>query len=96
MPVPTRPRRLLAAAVPALIAVALTACNNAQYPNSVFHNHTEFNRDVGHLFDILLWLGGFVFVFVEGILLYTIFKYRRKSENDRPNPVHGNTTHEER
>ncbi len=92
MPVPIRPRRLLAAAVPALIAVALTACNNAQYPNSIFHNHTEFNRDVGHLFDILLWLGGFVFVFVEALLLYTIFKYRRKSENDRPRHVHGNTT----
>jgi cytochrome c oxidase subunit 2 len=92
MPVPTRPRRLLAVAMPALIAVALTACNNAQYPNSVFHNHTEFNRDVGHLFDILLWLGGFVFVFVESILLYTIVKYRRKSENDRPKHVHGNTT----
>jgi cytochrome c oxidase subunit 2 len=92
MPVPTRPRRLLAAALPALFAVAVTACNNAQYPNSIFHNHTEFNRDVGYLFDVLLWLGGFVFIFVEGILLYTIFKYRRKNENDRPKHVHGNTT----
>ena len=92
MPVPTRLRRPLAAALPALIAVALTACNNAQYPNSIFHSHTEFNRQVGHLFDILLWLGGFVFVFVETLLLYTIWKYRRKSENDRPKHVHGNTT----
>ncbi len=92
MPVPTRLRRPLAAALPALIAVALTACNNAQYPNSIFHDHTEFNRQVGHLFDILLWLGGFVFVFVEALLLYTIWKYRRKSENDRPKHVHGNTT----
>ena len=92
MPVPTRLRRLLAAALPALFAVALTACSNAQYPNSIFHNHTEFNRDVGNLFDILLWLGGFVFVFVEGILLYTIFKYRRKNDNERPKHVHGNTT----
>ena len=92
MPVPTRPRRLLAAALPALIAVALTACNNAQYPNSIFHDNTEFNRDVGYLFDILIYLGTFVFVFVEVILLYTIFKYRRKSENDRPKHVHGNTT----
>ncbi|CAN5923221.1 hypothetical protein BH11GEM2_BH11GEM2_19420 [soil metagenome] len=92
MPVPTRLRRPLAAALPALIAVALTACNNAQYPNSVFHDHTEFNRQVGHLFDILLWLGGFVFIFVETLLLYTIWKYRRKSENDRPKHVHGNTT----
>ncbi len=92
MPFPTRPRRLLAAALPALIAVVLTACNNAQYPNSIFHAHTEFNRDVGYLFDILIYLGTFVFVFVEAILLYTIFKYRRKSENDRPKHVHGNTT----
>jgi cytochrome c oxidase subunit 2 len=92
MPVPTRLRRHLAVALPALIAVALTACSNAQYPNSVFHSHTDFNRQVGHLFDILFWLGGFVFVFVEGLLLYTIWKYRRKSENDRPKHVHGNTT----
>ena len=92
MPVPTRLRRPIAAALPALIAVALTACSNSQYPNSVFHDHTEFNRQVGHLFDILLWLGGFVFVFVEGLLLYTIWKYRRKSDNDRPKHVHGNTT----
>ena len=92
MPVPTRPRRLLAAALPALLAVFLTACNSTQYPNSIFHGNTEFNRDVGYLFDILLWLGGFVFVFVEGILLYTIFKYRRKSDTDRPKHVHGNTT----
>lgn len=92
MPVPTRPRQLLAAALPALLAVSITACNSAQYPNSIFHNHTEFNRDVGHLFDILLWLGGFVFVFVESILIYTIFKYRRKNESERPTHVHGNTT----
>ena len=92
MPVPHRPRKLLAAALPALIVVALAACNNAQYPNSVFHRHTEFNRDVGHLFDILIWLGTAVFVFVEGILLYTIVRFRRKSENDRPEHVHGNTT----
>ena len=91
MPVPSRPRRLLTAALPALAAVTLTACN-ADYPNSIFHNHTEFNRDVGYLFSILIWLGTAVFIFVEGILLYTIFRYRRRSENDRPEHVHGNTT----
>ncbi|MFL5620814.1 MAG: cytochrome c oxidase subunit II [Gemmatimonadaceae bacterium] len=91
MPVPSRPRRLLTAALPAVAAVALTACN-ASYPNSIFHNHTEFNRDVGYLFSILIWLGTIVFVFVEGILLYTIFRYRRRSESDRPEHVHGNTT----
>ena len=29
---------------------------------------------------------------VETILLYTIWRYRRRSEHDRPEHVHGNTT----
>ena len=64
MPFPSRLRRLLAAALPALLAVAFTACNT-QYPNSVFTSHTENNRDVGYLFKILIYLGTFVFIFVE-------------------------------
>ena len=93
MPVPLRLRRLLAAALPAVLAVVFTACTTGStYPNSVFTRFTEFNRDVGYLFDILLWLGTIVFVFVEGILLYTIWRYRRRNENDRPEHVHGNTT----
>src|SRR5688500_18166891 len=91
MPVPSRPRRLLTAALPAVAAVTLTACN-ASYPNSIFHSHTDFNRDVGVLWSILLWLGTAVFIFVEAILLYAIFRFRRRSENDRPEHVHGNTT----
>ena len=93
MPVPLRLRRLLAAALPAVLAVVFTACTTGPtYPNSVFTRFTEFNRDVGYLFDILIWLGTIVFVFVEGILLYTIWRYRRRNENDRPEHVHGNTT----
>jgi cytochrome c oxidase subunit II len=92
MPVPTRLRRLLPAALPALLAVALAACSTTTYPNSVFTHATEFNREVGYLFKILITLGTFVFVFVEGILLYAIWRFRRKSDNDRPEHVHGNTT----
>ena len=92
MPVNPRLRRLTTAALPALAAVALTACNNAAYPNSIFHDHTEFNREVGTLFKILIYLGTAVFIFVEALLLYVIFRYRRRSESDRPEHVHGNTT----
>jgi cytochrome c oxidase subunit 2 len=92
MPVTPRLRRLFAAALPAVLAVFITACSSAGYPNSVFTRYTEFNRDIGHLFDILIWLGTLVFVFVEAILLYTIWRYRRRGENDRPEHVHGNTT----
>lgn len=91
MLVPTRLRRL-AAALPAILAVAFAACSTTTYPNSVFTNTTEFNREVGSLFNILIWLGTIVFIFVEGILLYAIWRFRRKNEDDRPEHVHGNTT----
>jgi cytochrome c oxidase subunit II len=91
MPVPSRLRRLTTAALPAIAALLFTACS-ARYPNSVFTRNTDFNRDIAYLFDILIWLGTAVFIFVEGILLYAIFRYRRRSENDRPEHVHGNTT----
>ena len=71
---------------------SLTACSTAQLPELRLHaphgvqprsrlpvRHPDLARDV-------------VFVFVEGILLYTILRYRRRSENDRPEHVHGNTT----
>ena len=61
MPVTSRLRRLLTAALPAVAAVTLTACN-ASYPNSIFHSHTDFNRDVGVLWSILIWLGTAVFI----------------------------------
>ena len=94
MPLIPRPRRLLRAALPALLAVAFAACSTAAYPNSVFTNATEFNREIGSLFSILIWLGTAVFVVVELLLLYTIWRFRRRSDDDRPEHVHGNTTME--
>lgn len=86
----SRPRRLSTAALTAVLAVLLAACAPA-HPNSIFHNHTDFNRDVGHLFDILIWLGSFVFVFVEGILIITLIKFRKRDGQPAPVHVHGNT-----
>jgi len=94
MPVNPRLRRLLPAALPALLAVAFAACSTAAYPNSVFTNATEYNREIGFLFKILIWAGTAVFVLVELLLLYTIWRYRRRSEDERPEHVHGNTTME--
>jgi cytochrome c oxidase subunit II len=92
MYVTPRLRRLLAAALPALLVVAFAACSTAAYPNSVFTNETEYNREIGFLFKILIWLGTFVFIFVEGLLLYAIWRFRRRSDDERPKHVHGNTT----
>ncbi|HEY2376476.1 MAG TPA: cytochrome c oxidase subunit II [Gemmatimonadaceae bacterium] len=89
-----RPRRLARAALTvALAASSLVIAACTQYPNSVFHQRTDTNRDIGFLFEILIWFGSIVFVIVEAILVYTLIRFRRRSGTARqPEHVHGNTT----
>ena len=89
MPADSRPRRLPKAALTVVLAL-LSGC--VQNPNSVFHSRTDFNRDVGGLFELLIWLGTIVFVFTEVFLVWTLWKYRSRPGKPRmPEQVHGNT-----
>src|SRR6476646_3039793 len=89
-----RPRRLARAALTvALAAFPLVIAACTQYPNSVFHPRTDTNRDIGFLFEILIWFGSIVFVVCEAILIYTLVRFRRRAGTTRqPEHVHGNTT----
>jgi cytochrome c oxidase subunit 2 len=83
-------RKLGAAALTVAIAVLFTACAN--HPESVFHRRTDFNRDIDFLFKILIYLGTFVFIFVEAILVWTLIKFRQRPNQKAPDThVHGNT-----
>jgi cytochrome c oxidase subunit 2 len=89
MPADFRPRRAAKAALTVALAL-LSGC--VQNPNSVFHPRTEFNRDVGDLFSLLIWLGLAVFVFTEAMLLYAMWRFRSRPGKPRqPEQVHGNT-----
>jgi cytochrome c oxidase subunit II len=88
-----RPRRLARAALTVALAaspIVIAACS--QYPNSIFHSRTDTNRDIGFLFEILIWFGSIVFVVVEAILVYTLVRFRRRGVARQPEHVHGNTT----
>jgi cytochrome c oxidase subunit 2 len=90
MPAEFRPRRLATAALTVVLALAIAGC--VENPNSVFHSRTDFNRDVGSLFKLLIWLGTIVFVFTEGMLLYAMWRYRsHRGTAKKPEQVHGNT-----
>ena len=90
MPADSRPRRLVVAALTVALAALIAGC--VQNPNSVFNSRTDFNRDVGSLFKLLIWLGTIVFVFTEGMLVWALIKYRsRPGKPHEPEQVHGNT-----
>ena len=90
MPPTLRLRRLAPAALTVALALFVAGC--VENPNSIFHSRTEFNRDVGALFELLLWLGTAVFVFTEVLLVYALFRFRHRPGTPRqPEQTHGNT-----
>lgn len=84
-------RKAGAVALTVAAVVLFTACGG-NYPDSIFHNRTDVNRDVDFLFKILIWAGTGVFIFVEAILIWTLIKYRARPGQPEPEHVHGNTT----
>lgn len=83
-------RKAGAAALTVGLAALLAACGQ-NHPDSIFHQRTDVNRDVDFLFKLLIWAGSIVFVVVEGILVYTLIKYRKRPGQAEPEHVHGNT-----
>jgi cytochrome c oxidase subunit II len=86
-----RSRRLASALILMAGALAVAACGE-KYPNSTFTHLTDFNTIIDGLWNRLLLLGTIVFVFVETLLVFTIFKFRRREGAPDPKQTHGNST----
>ncbi|MDQ8154592.1 MAG: cytochrome c oxidase subunit II [Gemmatimonadota bacterium] len=82
-------RRVAPVAVLALALLALAACGG-DYPNSTFSKNTELNDGAVFIWDRMMLLGTIVFVVVEVLLVYTIFKFRRREGGPAPRQIHGN------
>jgi cytochrome c oxidase subunit 2 len=77
-----------------LLVGLLAACGNpTDAPQSTIAQDGANNARIWDVYNIL-WIGAaIVFVLVEGLLFYTVFRYRRRprTAHGRPVPVHGNT-----
>ena len=90
----SRSRRIARAAAVTLAAiavVALAACGGKEYPNSTFLHWSDFGRDIDFLWNRLLWWGTAVFILVELVLVYTIWRFRARPGAPEPVQTHGNT-----
>jgi cytochrome c oxidase subunit II len=73
----------------AALAFAAASCNEA-HPNTTLVPHSDLGREIDFLWDRLLLLGTIVFILVEGILVYVVFRYRRRENQPTPPQTHGN------
>ncbi|MFL5564526.1 MAG: cytochrome c oxidase subunit II [Gemmatimonadaceae bacterium] len=85
-----RLRRLASYALVAMLAVAAISCNEA-HPNTTLVPHSDLGREIDFLWDRLLLLGTIVFILVEAVLVYVVFKYRRRENQPAPPQTHGST-----
>ena len=66
------------------------ACGG-EYPQSALHPESDFAESLDGLFAQIFWWAMGVFVVVEGILLYTVFRWREDPSRGRPKEIHGHT-----
>jgi cytochrome c oxidase subunit 2 len=75
----------------AAAALSISACAG-DYPQSTFDPVSGFSVRLSDLFTTIFWWAVVVFVIVEALLIYTVFKYRSKPGRDgEPKHVHGHT-----
>lgn len=74
----------------ALAGLAGAACSGP-YPQSTLDPVSEFGAAIDNLFVGIFWWAVVVFVVVEGLLLFTIIKFRAQPGRPKPKFIHGHT-----
>lgn len=83
-----RARRLLAGIAMVTSAVILSSCGSTPY--TTIHPNGTHAENILELLIPVAWAALAVFIIVEGLLLYSVFRFRRRS-NAMPVQTHGNT-----
>jgi cytochrome c oxidase subunit II len=88
------PLRVVVPLLLLLTALAVAGCTqwaDASLPQTTVVPASDINRRILDLYTLIFWMAVVVFVGVEGFLLYTIVRFRRRRDNEMPTQTHGNT-----
>ncbi len=72
------------------VATAIVGCFPS-HPQSTFDAAGQVAEEQKMLFVIIFWAAAIVFVVVEGILIYSIIRFRHRAGDGMPTQTHGNT-----
>ncbi|HEX9530089.1 MAG TPA: cytochrome c oxidase subunit II [Acidimicrobiales bacterium] len=84
-------RRRVLGAVLTLLVLALTSCGHTNLPQDALDPRGHYSRTTYNLIVPVFVVAGVVFVLVQGLILYSVIRFRRRSEDEAPKQVHGNT-----
>lgn len=75
----------------ALLGLLLAGCATEGLPQSALDPAGPVAREQDRLWTIVFWIAVGVFVLVQGLILYAVFKFRDQGGDDIPKQVAGNT-----
>jgi cytochrome c oxidase subunit 2 len=87
--VPPSRRHFRFSFTPVLLS-AVAGCGGP-FPQSTLAPSSDFSAAIDHLFTGIFWWAALVFTIVEGLLLFTIVRYRRREGAPQPKALHGHT-----
>lgn len=85
------PTRLLAPVVLVALALVLGACAADYFPQNAMEPRSDFAHTINDLFWLIIYWSIVVFVLVEVLLVYAVFRFRRRPGQELPAQIHGNT-----
>lgn len=88
---PKRSRRYMSIVAVAVASLLLAACGMTEAPQTTFVPQGSGADLIYQLFKPVFWVAVAVFIIVEGALLWTVFRYRRRPDDGIPLQIHGNT-----
>ena len=74
----------------AVLAAAAAACAGP-FPQSTLAPKSDYAGAIDHLFSDIVWWALLVFIVVEGVLLFTVVRFRQREGAPPPRHVHGHT-----
>ena len=77
--------------IAAILAAGCTQWADASLPGTTVFPASDIGRRIQDLYALIFWMAVVVFIGVEGFLLYTIIRFRRRADNQMPTQTHGNT-----
>lgn len=86
---PSKASAIALTAIASLVILMLAACS-PEHPQSTFGDGGPVARSQANLFNLIFWIAVAVFIVVEGVIVYTAIRYRRRDDSI-PRQVHGNT-----
>ncbi len=82
-------RMLVRLGVPAVAALALTACGAT--PQSALDPQGPFAERPDDLFQIVFWIAVVIFVLDQGLIIVAVVRFRDRGGDDLPEQIHGDT-----